>query len=259
MEHISRHPKHSHWNTLGQCGESVLATDTEIDRRMEQGSNRQPLWLLDHLFYPIDFSYPTSTPLLTTSAHTLPVVSNISYLSVLTHLHTTVLKVLSTEYKSIYIRASQYAFLPFYATKSHALRLEQVRAAVAAPPTSLQICICHVCLRSDLSARHHRTLSFWYHFIPINNASFRESSSLTAIHHSSLSSISHQGPARPLCCTCLVHTVHSSDFLTVKSHILSLTGLRLFSLHHRLLLWAAHLLRRLHLRCFPVPAERTQK
>lgn len=145
---------------MGQCGESVLATDTEIDRRMEQGSNRQPLWLLDHLFNPIDFSYPTSTPLLTTSAHTLPVVSNISYLSVLTHLHTTVLKVLSTEYKSIYIRASQYAFLPFFATKSHALRLEQVRAAVAAPPTSLQICICHVCLRSDLSARHHRTLSF---------------------------------------------------------------------------------------------------
>lgn len=104
MEHISRHPKHSHWNyytftdiILRQCGESVLATDTEIDTRMEQGSNCQPLWLLDHLFYPIDFSYPTSTPLLTTSAHTLTVVSNISYLSVLTRLHTTVLKVLSTK------------------------------------------------------------------------------------------------------------------------------------------------------------------
>lgn len=65
------------------------------------------------------------------------IFSYISYFSVLTHLHTTVLQMQSTEYKIIYFRASQYAFLPFYATKSHALGLEQVRAAVASPPTSL--------------------------------------------------------------------------------------------------------------------------
>lgn len=174
---ISRHPKRSHWNydtftdiTSGQCGESSLTPDTKTDTGMERGSVRQPLWLLDHLFYPLSYSYPTCAPLLTSSVRIFLILI-------------------------VYLFAHRCA----------------------------QNAECWV--QNNL---HHSTLSFWCHFIPINNASVWDSRSLTAIHCSSLSTISHPGPARLLRCACLFHTVHSVDFLTVKSHIRSPAELCLF-------------------------------